>query len=147
MYTETKLQEMERKELLEQCRMDRFSSWLQENGYQEAAFLEKYQDEELVLQYEIGREETRIYLADGSGREAELLRGFPTERIGESRDLIGEVTLQASWIAWAAMDRLYGTEHNRLRHLPESADCGLAEHIRREYEGLCWQGTVDGILT
>lgn len=139
MYTETKLQELERKELLEKCRMNRFSSWLQDRGYKETAFLEKYQDEELVLQYEIGREETRIYLADGLGKEAELIHAFPTTRIGESRDLIGEATLQAAWIAWAAMDKLYGTEHNRLRSLPESADCGLAEHIRREYEGLCWQ--------
>lgn len=118
----------------------RFAQWLQENGYEEAAFLEKYREEELVLQYVIGEKQSRIYLADDQGGQAEVLCEFSTDRIGESRDLIGEVTLQASWIAWTAMDKLYGAEHNRLRKLPESADCGLAENIRREYEGLCWQG-------
>lgn len=127
-------------ELLEQKRKEQFVSWLRQNGYREDAFVEKYQEEELVLQYVIGSDVTRIYLADSLGNEAELLCEFPTERIEESRDLISEVTLHASWIAWAAMDRLYGVEHNRLRSLPESVDCGLAEHIRREYEGLCWKG-------
>ena len=111
-----------------------FAQWLKENGYEEAAFLAKYCGEELVLQYVIGEEQSRIYLADDLGGQAEVICEFPTDRIGESRDLVGEVTLQASWIAWTAMDKLYGAEHNRLRKLPESADCGLAENMRREYE-------------
>ena len=86
----------------------RFAQWLQENGYEEAAFLEKYREEELVLQYVIGEKQSRIYLADDQGGQAEVLCEFSTDRIGESRDLIGEVTLQASWIAWIAMDKLYG---------------------------------------
>ena len=89
-----------------------FVRWLQENDYDEAAFLEKYSEEELVMQYVIDEERSRIYLADDLGGQAEILCEFPTDRIGESRDLIGEVTLQASWIAWIAMDKLYGAEHN-----------------------------------
>lgn len=126
--------------LMEKRMKEVFVRWLQENDYDEAAFLEKYSEEELVMQYVIGEERSRIYLADDQGGQAEVLCEFSTDRIGESRDLIGEVTLQASWIAWIAMDKLYGAEHNSLRKLPESADCGLAENIRREYEGLCWQG-------
>lgn len=120
----------------------RFAQWLQENGYEEDAFLEKYREEELVLQYAIGEEQSRIYLADDLGGQAEVLCEFPTDRIGESRDLVGEVTLQASWIAQAAMDKLYGAEHNRLRKLPESADCGLAENMKREYEARAMAGTL-----
>ena len=100
-----------------------FAQWLQENGYEEAAFLAKYRGEELVLQYVIGEEQSRIYLADDLGGQAEVLCEFPTDRIGESRDL-------------------YGAKHNRLRKLPESADCGLAANMRREYEGLCCKGWV-----
>lgn len=74
----------------------RFAQWLQENGYEEAAFLEKYCGEELVLQYAIGAEKSRIYLADDLGGQVEVLCEFPTDRISESRDLVGEVTLQAS---------------------------------------------------
>lgn len=120
--------------LMEKRMKEVFVRWLQENDYDEAAFLEKYSDEELVLQYVIGEKQSQIYLADDLGGQAEVLCEFPTDRIGESRDLIGEVTLQASWIAWTAMDKLYGAEHNRLRKLPESADCGLAANMKREYE-------------
>ena len=123
--------------LMEKRMKEVFARWLQENDYDEAAFLEKYSEEELVMQYAIGEERSRIYLADDQGGQAEVLCEFPADRSEESRDLIGEVTLQASWVA---MDKLYGAEHNSLRKLPESADCGLAENIRREYEGLCWQG-------
>ena len=132
METMQKRQDGRMDSLMEKRMKEVFVRWLQENDYDEAAFLEKYSEEELVMQYVIGEERSRIYLADDQGGS--------TDRIGESRDLIGEVTLQASWIAWIAMDKLYGAEHNSLRKLPESADCGLAENIRREYEGLCWQG-------
>lgn len=125
---------MDMETLLHKRMEERFQTWLRQNGYQEKVFLEKYQDEELVLQYVIGADQTRIYLADCLGEEVETLCVFPTRRIEESRDLIGEVTMQASWIAQAALDKLYGAEHNRLRRLPDSADCRLAENMRREYE-------------
>ena len=128
METMQKRQDERMDSLMEKRMKEVFVRWLQENDYDEAAFLEKYSEEELVMQYVIGEERSRIYLADDQGGQ------FSTDRIGESRDLIGEVTLQASWIAWIAMDKLYGAEHNSLRKLPESADCGLAENMRREYE-------------
>lgn len=120
--------------LLHKRMEERFQTWLRQNGYQEEVFLQKYRDQELVLQYVIGKDQTRIYLADGLGEEAETLCVFPTRRIEESRDLTGEVTMQASWIAQAVMDKLYGRENNRLRKLSGSADCRLAEHIQQEYE-------------
>ena len=135
METMQKRQDERMDSLMEKRMKEVFVRWLQENDYDEAAFLEKYSEEELVMQYVIGEERSRIYLADDQGGQAE--RHFANSlrtRIGESRDLIGEVTLRASWIAWIAMDKLYGAEHNSLRKLPESADCGLAENMRREYE-------------
>ena len=134
METMQKRQDERMDSLMEKRMKEVFVRWLQENDYDEAAFLEKYSEEELVMQFVIGEERSRIYLADDQGGQAEVLCEFSTDRIGESRDLIGEVTLQASWIAWIAMDKLYGAEHNSLRKLPESADCGLAENMRREYE-------------
>lgn len=73
------------------------------------------------MQYVIGEERSRIYLADDQGGQAEVLCEFSTDRIGESRDLIGEVTLQASWIAWIAMDKLYGS---RTQFSAEAAGVG-----------------------
>ena len=134
METMQKRQDERMDSLMEKRMKEVFARWLQENDYDEAAFLEKYSEEELVIQYMIGEERSRIYLADDQGGQAEVLCEFSTDRIRESRDLIGEVTLQASWIAWIAMDKLYGAEYNSLRKLPESADCGLAENMRREYE-------------
>ena len=98
METMQKRQDERMDSLMEKRMKEVFARWLQENDYDEAAFLEKYSEEELVMQYVIGEERSRIYLADDQGGQAEVLCEFPTDRIGESRDLIGEVTLQASWI-------------------------------------------------
>ena len=53
--------------LMEKRMKEVFVRWLQENDYDEAAFLEKYSEEELVMQYVIGEERSRIYLADDQG--------------------------------------------------------------------------------
>ena len=42
--------------LMEKRMKEVFARWLQENDYDEAAFLEKYSEEELVIQYAIGEE-------------------------------------------------------------------------------------------
>ena len=57
--------------LMEKRMKEVFARWLQENDYDEAAFLEKYSEEELVIQYAIGEERSRIYLADDQGGQAE----------------------------------------------------------------------------
>lgn len=56
--------------LMEKRMKEVFARWLQENDYDEAAFLEKYSEEELVIQYAIGEERSRIYLADDQGGQA-----------------------------------------------------------------------------
>lgn len=94
METMQKRQDGRMDSLMEKRMKEVFVRWLQENDYDEAAFLEKYSDEELVMQYVIGEERSRIYLADDQGGQAEVLCEFSTDRIGESRDLIGEVTLR-----------------------------------------------------
>lgn len=70
--------------LMEKRMKEVFARWLQENDYDEAAFLEKYSEEELVMQYVIGEERSRIYLADDQGGQAEVLCEFPTAGSGKA---------------------------------------------------------------
>lgn len=64
METMQKRQDERMDSLMEKRMKEVFVRWLQENDYDEAAFLEKYSEEELVMQYVIGEERSRIYLAD-----------------------------------------------------------------------------------
>ena len=64
METMQKRQDERMDSLMEKRMKEVFARWLQENDYDEAAFLEKYSEEELVMQYVIGEERSRIYLAD-----------------------------------------------------------------------------------
>ena len=47
--------------LMEKRMKEVFARWLQENDYDEAAFLEKYSEEELVMQYVIGEDRGSIW--------------------------------------------------------------------------------------
>ena len=55
------------------------------------------------------------------------------KRQDERRDSLMEKRMKEVFVRWL-QENDYGAEHNSLRKLPESADCGLAENMRREYE-------------